>query len=273
MTVNDFILEYFWSPGYNTINTLTYGIILAACVYGIMEAFKRKEFTLDRKFLVATLPFIFFGATARELVDRGFGLYPGYAPYPANFWVVAPGIYVTMFVLTSAVLIATLRVSRQWYHVPMAATGIVLSAYNMILIMENLGDLKGLYLAFLFFSLSALAAYVFFTYWGHSLLSQADSFRGNFGLVAAHLLDASATFVGVDFLGFTEKHVLPNYLIGFFGSSVVMFPLKVLVVGLAVYVIDREYGGDDLARGFIKFVVLVLGLGPAIRDLALIALM
>jgi uncharacterized membrane protein len=51
-----------------------------------------------------------------------------------------------------------------------------------------------------------------------------------------------------------------------------MFPLKIFVVGLALYAIDREYAKDEVSRRFIKFVVLVLGLGPAIRDLTLIAL-
>lgn len=272
MVVKDFIYENFWSPGYTIVNTLTYGIILAACVYGIMEVFKRTDIKLDKNFFIATIPFIFFGATARELVDRGLGLYPGYAPYPANFWVVAPGIYVTMFVLTSAVLIAAYYACRQWYHVPMAAVGIVLSAYNIMLVTGNLGDFTGLKLALFFFFLGGLASYVFFNQWGRKLLSRADSFTANFYLVLAHLLDASATFVGVDYLGFTEKHVLPNYLISVSGSSLVMFPLKVFVVGLAVYVIDREYEREELYRRFIKFVVLVLGLAPAIRDLTLIAL-
>jgi uncharacterized membrane protein len=91
-------------------------------------------------------------------------------------------------------------------------------------------------------------------------------------VVSAHLFDAAATFVGVDYMGFTEKHVLPTYLIGRFGSAFVMFPLKIAVVLPALYVIEKELSGDELSRRLVKFVVFVLGAGPFVRDAALVLL-
>jgi len=37
-------------------------------------------------------------------------------------------------------------------------------------------------------------------------------------------------------------------------------------------VIDKEFGDDVLSRRLVKFVVLVLGAGPAIRDATLVLL-
>jgi uncharacterized membrane protein len=51
-----------------------------------------------------------------------------------------------------------------------------------------------------------------------------------------------------------------------------MFPLKLLVVIPALYVIDGELRDDELSRRLVKFVVLVLGAGPAIRDASLVLL-
>jgi uncharacterized membrane protein len=264
--------RYFWTPGYNVVNTLTYGIILAGCVYLIIAVLRKREFRIDKSFLTATLPFIFFGSTARELVDRGFGVYPGYAPYPGNFWLVAPGIYLSMFLLTSFVLAVTVFFFRERYFLPMASFGVLLSSYNLYLIAAHITTLKWFFVSLLSFLLSAAASYLILGGLGRSLLSGRDSFNANFLLLSAHLLDASATFVGVDFMGYSEKHVLPNVLIEKVGSAAVMFPLKFIVVVAAIYVIDREYAKDELSRRFVKFAVLVLGLGPALRDLTLIAL-
>jgi uncharacterized membrane protein len=91
-------------------------------------------------------------------------------------------------------------------------------------------------------------------------------------VVLVHLLDASTTFVGVDLLGHVEKHVVPIFFINLFGTAAVMYPLKLLVILPALYVIDDEMKGDDFGRRFIKFVILVLGAGPAIRNSILLVL-
>ncbi|MFH1834892.1 MAG: DUF63 family protein [Methanobacteriota archaeon] len=272
MAFTDFILKHFWSPGYTLVNTLTYAVILFFCVYAIIEVFRKFNFKLDRRFFLATIPFIFFGGTARELVDRGFGIYPGYASYPANFFVVAPGIFLTMFVLTGIVLVVSVLLLREKYHLGMFSVGVVLSSYNLFLILTHVSDLRGLSLALLVFALSVVLCLLILRKWERVLFLRCEPFYVNFSVLAAHLLDASATYVGIDYLGFREKHVLPNFLIDNVGSAIVMFPLKVFVVCLVLYTLDREYESDDLSRIFIKFVVLILGLGPALRDLTLIAL-
>lgn len=272
MTVKAFLLRHFWSPGYTVVNTLTYGVILAFLAYAIIRALRSIHLRLDRGFFIATFPFILFGATARELVDRGFGVYPGYAPYPGNFFLVAPGIYVSMFFLTSLVLLASYFLFRGRYYVATAFFGVLLFAYNAGLIITNLGELYGFFLAFLYFTLAAATAYAVIRLMPGNVLARRNEFMLNFSVLLAHLLDASATFVGVDYMGFSEKHVLPSYLIEKIGSAAVMFPLKFLVVAAALHVVDDEYAEDEVSRRFIKFVILVLGLGPAIRDLTLIAL-
>jgi len=50
----------------------------------------------------------------------------------------------------------------------------------------------------------------------------------------------------------------------------VMFPLKLLVVLPALYILDDEVSEEEFPRRFMKFVFLILGLGPGIRNLTLL---
>lgn len=266
MDIGALFHRYFVIPGYNTVNTLTYGLILALTVFGIVPVLKRIKIKLDKKFFFSVSPFIVFGATMRELVDRGFGVYgiieP--APYPKNFWVVAPGIYLTMFVLASVVLLLSIKLFKKRYHHAFFSIGLLLALYNISLILPNMENLAALMLILTISTVVSALVILFAKSHLRFLL-----YEKNYLIVVAHILDATATFVGIDFLGYTEKHVLPGFLIEYFGSAWIMFPLKLIVVIPAIYIIDDEMKNDETGRRFIKFVIVILGLGPAIRDTVL----
>jgi uncharacterized membrane protein len=95
-------------------------------------------------------------------------------------------------------------------------------------------------------------------------------------LYASHYLDGSATFRGIDFHGYGEKHVLPGFLIDALGTAAVMLPLKFLVVTLAIYVLDVSFK-EDLREApnlgwLVKVAILVLGLAPGTRDMLRLAM-
>jgi uncharacterized membrane protein len=86
----------------------------------------------------------------------------------------------------------------------------------------------------------------------------------------AHFMDAAATYIGIEFYNYKEMHVLPDLLIGLTGTALVMFPLKLFVVGVVVYFLDVEYGEEMVKRpqlfGMVTLAIVVLGLAPGIRD-------
>jgi uncharacterized membrane protein len=98
----------------------------------------------------------------------------------------------------------------------------------------------------------------------------------NLILFFGHFLDASATFVAIDYYRYVEKHVLPNFLIELFNSAVVMYVLKALLIILVIYFIDILYKEDFKKNptmvGLVKIAVLVLGLAPGTRDLMRLAI-
>ncbi len=98
----------------------------------------------------------------------------------------------------------------------------------------------------------------------------------NVFILAGHMLDASATYVGIDHFGYSEKHVLPSFLIEKTGTALVMFPLKLLFLIPAFIIIDVELEKESKVNphlmALVKLTMLVLGAAPGARDLIRLAL-
>jgi len=92
----------------------------------------------------------------------------------------------------------------------------------------------------------------------------------NMLIVAGHMLDASATFIGIDREGYLEKHRLPDLLIESTGTASVMFPLKLAFLLPALYYLDRyqeeDASGNMHLMALVRLTILVLGIGPGTRD-------
>ena len=267
----DFLYRYYVVPGYNLVNTLTYGVVLGLIVFYMIPRLRGFIPRVDLKFIVSLVPFVLFGATLRELVDRGLGVYSGYSVYPQNFFLVSPWIYFSMFFLTFVSLWVSILLERRFkfaYHKTLFCIGFVLFLYNLYLIVSNVRTLEPIFLVLVsFFILSGLL--LLFSWF---LRLDFMWHERNFLVALAHILDASTTFVGIDFYGNVEQHVVPNFFIGILHTAAVMFPLKVLVVLPALYLIDKEFSGDEFSRRFVKLVIIVVGLGPAIRNTTLMIL-
>ncbi len=86
-----------------------------------------------------------------------------------------------------------------------------------------------------------------------------------------HFLDASATFIAIDYYNYTEKHVLPVFLIEIFQTAAVMYILKAIIIIIFVYFIDilykKDFQSNPTLTGLLKIAILVLGLAPGTRDI------
>jgi uncharacterized membrane protein len=254
--VGDFVNTYFLTDGYNIVNTLTYGLVLGFIVFKLIPWLKPLLGRIDVWFFLMLLPYIFYGATLRELVDQDVGLYAGHTQFPDNYLLVSPGLYFTMFFLTLACILLSLgiqRISKVDYRIIVGLIGFLLFAYNLYLVAIYMRYPINLVRVLVFFALAAVG----FSALKVLLRLKWIDYEGNFAIVLAHLFDASTTFVGVDFLGHYEKHVIPTLFINMFHTAAVMYPLKLLVLIPALYVIDKEMKDDEFGRRFVKFVVLV----------------
>ena len=273
----DFFSEHFITPiinngWYTPINTIVYGILLIIGVYVVFRLLKRLNVNIDRKFLYAILPFIFWGSSTRVLHDAAFSgalATPALNEFYSSALFPTPGSYLITFALALGVILCSLLVqkfSKIPYWKPMAITGVILCAINVFLI-----PFKELtpFVMIVGFWIIASAIFIIPTRI-KTLTKKVKSLRIvlsdiNLVILSAHLLDASATFVSLQYFGYWEQHVVPNIFIPMFGP-VVMFFLKAIVVIPVLWLIDR-YGEKGNFNNFLKIVILILGLAPGLRDL------
>lgn len=97
----------------------------------------------------------------------------------------------------------------------------------------------------------------------------------NFMIIGGHMLDASATFIGIDRYGYVEKHILPSTLMELTGTAAVMYPLKLVFLIPALYIMDVGMGEESEENphlmALVKLTILILGFAPGTRDLIRLA--
>jgi len=238
-------------PGYTILNTVVFGIILGISILFIIKLFKYiKKDPAD--LIIPLIPFIFFGSSARALVDNNI--------YPLTYLLVTPGIYLlTGFLAIGTLLVAYLieKKTQINYRYIIFTVGAVICIPNVVF----LGPIN-LIAALQVLGVWALISSIFVIIrnkW--SLLSS----RINLTVLMAHLFDASSTYIAVDFYGYSEQHVLPGALTGLAGSAIVMFPLKIAVILSALYIIDT-YVEDRTVANMLKLAIFILGLAPGLRN-------
>ncbi len=238
-------------PGYTILNTVVFGILLGISVILIIKMFRviKKD---PKDLVIPLIPFIFFGSSARALVDNGV--------YPLTYILVTPGIYILTGIITIVTLLLAVyieRITKFDYRYTIIIVGTALCIPNIL----NIPSID--FTAFFeVIGIWALFSGIFIALRNKWSLIK-DKF--NLSVLIAHLFDASSTFIAVDFYGYGEQHVLPNALTSLTGTALVMFPLKIAVVLSALYVIDL-YVEDRTIKNMLKLAIFILGLAPGIRN-------
>jgi len=259
----NFLQIYFFS-GYTIFNTLVYGLILIFILLFIIKLFKKigKD---PAKIMFAIIPFIFIGSATRALVDNGI--------LPYSWFLITPGIYFIVGGLTILSLLISVKfenwenirkirkiknIGKIDYRYVIFLIGLIISIPILINIRE-INIIPFTYVIGVFLGVTALFGLI-------SLKWDLLKDKYNFSILSAHLLDASSTFIAVDMFGYHEQHVLPNFIYTNVNTAISMFPLKIIVILLAIYAIDK-YIDDKTIRGLLKLTIFVLGLAPGLRNL------
>lgn len=258
----DWIAEKFLNPlcHYYTLEaTLVYGLILIAIAFGTYKLLEKLKIKIDKRFFIGIIPFIIYGGWTRALRDHDLGVYTGKL-------FCSPPIYFLIFSIALAVLLFSLFLQKKLkieYHKTMFSIGILFLLYNLTI--TSITNINGFVIVL---SLAIIWTAVFFGihYLKPKLLSSVNAV-----IISSHLLDASATFTALSFFGYYEQHVLPTFLINIFGPWI-MFPLKIIVVWLVLYAIDK-YSEDKLFNNYLKIIILILGLALGIRDMLTLSML
>ena len=260
-----FFETYFVEPilsgsGYNIYNTAVYAVLLIAAAFLTYKLLRFMKIDIDRKFFFCILPYVALGGFLRGLED-----YFEFAGLAKNVFLITPLIYVSLFVIALASLMFSVLMQK-WtktsYHKIWFALGII---FNIIAVSQ-----MRLESSFAMFSMLGITAG-----WVSLLFVARNFSKGrvkaflseeNMLLMGVHLFDATTTYVALAFFpNYFEQHVLPGFLIGILGPAA-MFLLKLIVVPVVLHTLDRELAGDVQKRTFLKIVVMVLGMGPGLRN-------
>jgi len=269
-----YIYKYFINgivndASYNPVDTLTYAILLGISLFGVFKLLVKLKREIDARFIIAVTPYILAGSSLRVLEDSRFFL------PPVQYLFVTPVIYFVVFAVTISLLLLAVALERNGkikdYHGFFCAAGIAWTLVN-IAILLHIGEVKHLDYAIAILTLGILSTgsvYLISRLFNFAFLTD----RLNISILFAHLLDASSTYVGMDWLGYYEKHVVPTFFIDLAGNftdhpALVMYPMKLLVFIPVFYMLDSQLGDekDKKLLPLMKLVILVLGLSPAVRN-------
>jgi uncharacterized membrane protein len=270
--ISQFINTYYLDPirtdeGYNPVNTFTWAIVLGICIFGVFRLLEKLEVKITPRFIASVLPFVLAGSSLRVFEDSPAGIvHP-----PFTYLLITPNIYFIVFAVTIGCLWLSIRLQKAGlvkdFHFLFAGFGLVWFFANLVILLHFESIVNAYVPLFVLGAGTGLtfAFYLVARYFKSSIFTDPL----NLSILLAHLLDASSTYIGVDTLGYYEKHVVPTYLIQLTGTALVMYPLKLIIFIGVLYLLDTQFEDDKQSynmKMLIKMVILILGLSPATRN-------
>jgi uncharacterized membrane protein len=273
-TVWQYIYKYYingiiYDTSYNIVDTLTYAILLGISLFGVLKLLEKLGVDIDTRFMIAVTPYILAGSSLRVLEDS-----KAFTP-PLEYLFITPIIYFFMFAVTVGILVFAIALERkgkiQDYHAFFGYAGLVWTAINIaaLLAVDKITNPVPAAAILILGIITTGIVYLVSRQFKFTLLTD----KLNISILFTHLLDASSTFIGIDWLGYYEKHVAPTFFIDMAGNyidhpSLVMYPLKLLVFIPVLYMLDYKFDVQKEKKliAMMKLAILVLGLSPATRN-------
>lgn len=270
--ISQFINTYYLNPirgdeGYNLVNTFTWAVVLGICIFGVFRLLKKLEVKINQKFIISLLPFVLAGSSLRVIEDSPADIFHP----PFSYLLITPNIYFLVFGITVVCLWLSIRLQKAGlvkdYHPVFAGFGLTWFLLNL----GTLLYLEDIVVPYVPVFVLVAGTGLTFTFYMVARHFNSSIFTDplNISILLAHMLDASSTYIGIDKLGYYEKHVLPSYLIKLTDTALVMYPLKLIIFVGVLYALDTQFEKDEESTNLkmlIKLVILILGLSPATRN-------
>ncbi|HWQ48707.1 MAG TPA: DUF63 family protein [Methanosarcina sp.] len=270
--ISQFINTYYLEPirgdeGYNPVNTLTWAIILGICIFGVFKLLEKLEVKITPRFIASVLPFVLAGSSLRVIEDSPSDIFHP----PFSYLLITPNIYFLVFAITVGFLWISIRMQKAGFvkdfHLTFAGFGLAWFFVNLAVLL-HFDNIVVPYVPLFVIGAGTGLTFIFYLVARH-FKSSIFTDPLNLSILMVHLMDASSTYIGVDQLGYFEKHVVPTYLINLTGTALVMYPLKLIIFVGVLYVLDTQFEDDERSlnlKTLIKMVILILGLSPATRN-------
>ena len=235
MAFNEYFIDVM-GHHYTLIGVLTYALIFVAAIFLVYKYILKKiKFKIGLTFMLSLMPFIIFGGITRALKDAGF--YQG-------FFFMSPGIYFTLFFITLASLLFSIALEKRLgvpYWKTMIIIGAILVIFDIavVLLFYEIVNLNAMLILLGFFGMFGIVFFII-RYKFPSLLSAENAI-----VLFSHSIDASQNFVATYFFGYVSQMPMNSYAESVFGSWII-FPIKLGIVALSLFIIDKYSDNTDL---------------------------
>ncbi|MBN1454846.1 MAG: DUF63 family protein [Methanomicrobia archaeon] len=271
--LREFITTYFIHPitldtGYNPVNTVTWALVLVAFLFLTLKLLQWLKIRIDRRFIAAVLPYIVVGATLRVIEDAEFVM------PPLSYLLITPLIFFLIFGCSLILLILAVQITKARRIVTDKNTHVhAFGLFGLLWCLTNLALLfwfTSIAVPWVPFAVIGIAAaltgaiYALATRYNIRFLTD----RLNLAVIAAHLLDATSSFIGIDLLGYAGKHVIEGMIVEYTGTAAGMFLLKLGILIPVLYVLNTQFTekDEDELKHLVLLALLMIGLAPAVRN-------
>lgn len=287
-------------PGYTTVSTVSYVVILLAMLIGVVFLLRRLDIGRELRFFYALFPFMLLGGALRTVEDSGIaamraGVDP-LIPFPVSALLISPFIYFTVFGITLACVLAAYSLADRGvvddYARPLFAMGAVALAasFGYLSYLSAVTDYVAFYPIVLALTLGLSTAATAVT-WVLATRYVPDIRKGTgvagIVIIWGHAVDGVANVVGLDWMtaigagpNLVPKHPVNQFVVDFTASTLPASVLAVtgdawpfllvkLVAATFVIWVFEEGVFEESPRYTMLLLVAVLavGLGPGTRDM------
>jgi uncharacterized membrane protein len=251
---------------YNHFDMITYVIILFIGVYVVLKLLTKLRIKVDEEFVIATIPYIFMGSVFRVIEDANL-----LAP-PVKYFFITPIIYFVIFAICFCALLLTRYLENQKkirnYLSAYAIIGAAVSLAGLAVLIYYSSSNLNLYI--LVYSLVPAIALtelvrrvspaIRMTY----LKSRVYSFA-----LFSFMLDSFTTYIGVDMLGYINKHPFSSFLASIAGTGAALIPLSLILVLVIVFLLEKDSKEDkkEDEKYMMILTLIVLGFSMGARNL------
>ncbi|PSQ20404.1 hypothetical protein BRD06_12415 [Halobacteriales archaeon QS_9_67_15] len=287
--------------GYSTVSTVGYMVVLVFMIAGVSLLLDRLDVGSDRRLFFSLVPFMLFGGALRVVEDAtDAAVTAGVEPvltYPENVLFISPIIYVTVFLLTLAALLASTWLESQDAvddrYTAMAGFGVaalaLTTAYLVVVSVQR--EYVEFYPQILVVDLGLASVLAYGLYVAADRYEpevNAGTGAVGLGILWAHAVDGVANVVAADWLpelghpspGYGAKHVANRAIIGVtetlqpaavsaaVGTSWPFLFVKLAVALGIVWLFDERIFEESPRYAVLLLVAAAaVGLGPGTRDM------
>lgn len=272
------------SSNYTVVQTIIYALLVLLGLYLLYRWLKVKKISIDTPLMLSSLSYIILGGLLHVVYDTVVYIYG--SPQNAPAWrilLTTPQVYILILVLAMIVLYVSYKLQEKKIvvsYVPIfAGVGTAASVISFVyLVVFGLTSGFGngipkfdLVVLLIVVGIAAGAVAILWAFLHYVCRWKYVSHPMYLALMASHFLDSSATAFAIDLhpIGYIEQHVVGGNLIALTGTAYSMFLLKLAVLIPSIWILEKfrhEKGMEGLWH-LIIFAMMVVGLGPGIRDL------